>query len=78
MDRVEFVTNKGNHFVCGGPGGKYNPLIFDCSEGNHPRILAFGIGLGPFDSHQIRAHYMDVSGDSPGPDHAFMLELQRR
>ena len=51
LDRVEFVTNKERHFVCGGPGGKYYPLTFDCSDGSHQRVIAFGFGLGPFDGH---------------------------
>ncbi len=78
LDRVEFVTNKGRHFTCGGNGGRYTPLTFECAEGSHARVVAFGIGLGPYDAHQIRAHYFETTGDSPCKDVALELELQRR
>ena len=78
MDRIEFVTNKGRQFICGGPGGRYEPFIFNCLEGTHPRVIAFGIGLGPYDAHQLRAYYFDVSGDSPCTDLSLEQEMQRR
>ena len=78
IDRVEFVTNLGNHFSCGGTGGDYHKFHFDCAEGTHPRVLAFGVGLGPVDIVQLRAHYIAVAGDSPCHDIAFEMEMQRR
>jgi hypothetical protein len=75
LDRIEFVTNKERHFTCGGQGGRYTPLTFDCAPGSHPRVIAFGIGLGSHDAHQIRAHYFDTTGETPCRDVALELEM---
>jgi hypothetical protein len=29
----------------------------------HPRVIAFGAGVGPHDLHQLRAHYLPVHGE---------------
>jgi hypothetical protein len=75
LDRIEFVTNKKRYFTCGGQGDWYTPLTFDCAPGSHPRVIAFGIGLGSHDAHQIRAHYFDTTGDTPCRDVALELEM---
>ena len=78
LDRIEFVTNKERQFTCGGPGGRYEPFTFNCLDSMHPRVIAFGIGLGPYDAHQLRAYYFDVSGDSPCRDISLEQDMQRR
>ena len=41
-------------------------------------MIAFGFGHGPYDGHQIRAFYLETTGDSPCRDIAFELNMQRR
>ena len=63
VDRIEFTTNQERHFRAGGAGGKLNRIPLPCHEdGTHPRVVAFGLGLGPHDVNQLRAHYLPVSG----------------
>jgi hypothetical protein len=77
LDRIEFTTNKERHFTAGGSGGKYHRIPLPCSqEGTHPRVISFGLGLGPHDVNQLRAHYLPVTGDHCR-DIAWELEQER-
>ena len=77
MDRIEFTTNQQRHFSAGGKGGGYRRIPLNCDEeGTHPRVIAFGFGIGPKDVHQVRAHYFPVSGDHCR-DIAWELEQER-
>ena len=77
LDRIEFTTNQERHFSAGGPGGSYHRIQMQCThEGTHPRVIAFGVGLGPHDVHQLCAHYLPVSGEHCR-DVAWELEQER-
>ena len=77
LDRLEFTTNHERHFTAGGAGGKYHRIPLPCPlEGTHPRVVSFGLGLGPHDVHQLRAHYLPVTGDQCR-DIAWELEQER-
>ena len=65
LDRIEFTTNLERHFSAGGSGGSFHRFtlpVNDSPHDKHPRIIALGLGLGPHDAHQIRVHYLPVSG----------------
>ena len=77
VDRIEFTTNKEKHFTAGGTGGGYHRIPMPCdSEDCHSRVIAFGVGMGPTDIHQFRAHYLPVSGEHCR-DIAWELEQER-
>ena len=52
LDRIEFTTNHERHFKVGGSGGGFHRIPMPCDvEGTHPRVISFGVGLGPHDVH---------------------------
>ena len=64
LDRIEFTTNKERHFKAGGSGGGLHRIHMPCDiEGTHPRVISFGVGIGPHDVHQLKANYLPVSGE---------------
>jgi len=74
LDRVEFTTNYGKHFVAGGKGGRYHKL--DTSDAHshsndehhsehehfHPRFISFKCSHGEHDLTSFGGLYLLVPG----------------
>jgi len=74
LDRVEFTTNTGRHFVAGGKGGKYIKLNTSSEHSHangedhhehehyHPRFISFMCSHGELDVTSFGGMYLLVPG----------------